>query len=388
MLRPARRPAFSPSRPRPRLPPVRTRSLIAALAGAAAVATAIPSPAPAEGLTGVVGQMTCVAPTDAAGLDAMLTRAGSPLAGEGAAFVSQGLAAGVDPRALVAIAAHETMLETYLPAQAIRNPFGLGPGMAFAREGDAIALAARTLGDSYLPEGRDTLATIGAKWAPLGAANDPAGLNANWTAGVGAYYAALGGDPTLPVRTGTQASGPACAGGSGTVSLSPLPPAEPSGPPVVTAWGGAVPRGEGAPAVIEGFVFPLALPEGAPALYGDSFREPGPVDCDGARLQCAVTLATSPGAHAVAVAAGTLRGATPAEREEGIAFWVEAAGGDRVGYGPLVSYAPGVGEGAPVTAGQPLGVDSGLLRLTWTRDGRRIDPFPLLEATRPPAPAP
>ena len=163
MLRPAQRPAFSPSRPRPRLPPVRARSLIAALAGAAAVATAIPSPAPAEGLTGVVGQMTCVAPTDAAGLDAMLTRAGSPLAGEGAAFVSEGLAAGVDPRALVAIAAHETMLETYLPAQTIRNPFGLGPGMAFARESDAIALAARTLGDNYLPEGRDTLATIGAK---------------------------------------------------------------------------------------------------------------------------------------------------------------------------------------------------------------------------------
>ena len=157
---------------------------------------------------------------------------------------------------------------------------------------------------------------------------------------------------------------------------------------MVTAWGGAVPRGEGEPAVIEGFVFPLALPQGAPALYGDSFREPGPVDCDGARLQCAVTIATSPGAHAVAVAAGTLRGATPAEREEGIAFWLETAGGDRVGYGPLVSYAPGVGEGAPVTAGQPLGIDSGLLRLAWTRDGRRIDPFPLLEATRPPAAAP
>ena len=215
MSRPAQRPAFSPSRPRPRLPPVRARSLIAALAGAAAVATAIPSPAPAEGLTGVVGQMTCVAPTDAAGLDAMLTRAGSPLAGEGAAFVSEGLAAGVNPRALVAIAAHETMLETYLPgpddpqpvrprARAWRSPARATPSRC----------AARTLGDDYLPEGRDTLATIGAKWAPLGAANDPAGLNANWTAGVGTYYAALGGDPTLPVRTDTQAVGPGLRGGS------------------------------------------------------------------------------------------------------------------------------------------------------------------------------
>ena len=238
------------------------------------MATAIPSPAPAQELAGVVGQMTCVAPGDAAGLDAMLARAGSPLAGEGATFVSQGAAAGIDPRALVAIAAHETMLETYVPAQAIRNPFGLGPGMAFARERDAIALAARTLADGYLPEGRDTLATISAKWAPLGAANDPGGLNANWTAGVGAYYAALGGDPTRPIRAGSQDAGPACAGGA-AASPSLLPPAEPTGPPVVTAWGGAVPRGAGVPAVIEGFVFPLALPQGAPALYGDTFGEPG-----------------------------------------------------------------------------------------------------------------
>jgi hypothetical protein len=361
---------------------VRARSLIAALAGAAAVAGAIPSPAPAEELAGVVGHMTCVAPADAAGLDAMLARAGSPLAGDGATFVSEGLAAGVDPRALVAIAAHETMLETYGPAQAIRNPFGLGPGMAFADERDAIAFAARTLAGHYLPEGRDTMATIGAKWAPLGAANDPAGLNGHWTAGVGAYYAALGGDPARPVRTTSQDVGPACAGGT---SLAPLPPVEPSGPPVVTAWGGTAPRGGDVPAVIDGFVFPLALPQGAPAVYRDSFREPGPVDCDGARLQCAVTIATAPGAHAVAVAPGILRSATPAEREEGIAFWVETAGGDRLGYGPLASYAPGVGEGAPVTAGQPLGIDSGLLRLAWTRSGERVDPFPLLEATRPPS---
>lgn len=344
------------------------------------MATAIPSPAPAEGLTGVVGSMTCVTPGDAVGLDAMLTRAGSPLAGEGATFVSEGLAAGVDPRALVAIAAHETMLETYGPAQAIRNPFGLGPGMAFARESDAIAFAARTLAAGYLPEGRDTLATIGAKWAPLGAANDPGGLNASWTTGVGTYYAALGGDPARPVRAASQDAGPACAGGA---ALAPLPATEPGGPPVVTAWGGALPRDDGA--VIGGFVFPLALPQGERALYRDSFREPGAVPCEGARLQCAVTIATAPGAHAVAAAAGTLRGATPADREEGIAFWIETAGGDRLGYGPLASYAPGVGEGAPVLAGQPVGIDSGLLRLAWIRAGERVDPFPLLEATRPPS---
>jgi hypothetical protein len=374
---------------------MRPRRLLAALAGAVALgAIAAGAPAPAHG----VGQhMTCLAPTDAAGIDALLARAGSPMAGEGATFVAEGLAAGVDPRTLVAIAAHETLLETYGPAQAIRNPFGLGPGWRFDSERAAIARAARTLAAYYLPEGRVTLEAIGAKWAPIGAANDPAGLNASWTAGVGSYFAAMGGDPARPVLTGSQDAVPACGAAPGLASA----PAElaPAGPPVVTAWGGALPRaasGEprhggdprsGRPATIEGFVFPVALPRGAPAAYRDAFDEPGPAGCeDGAGRQCALTIGFAPGGHVVAAAAGVLRGADAAEREEGIAFWVETRGGDRIGYGPLASYAPGVGEGVPVAAGRPLGAGSGMLRLAWTRDGRRINPFPLLEATRPPAP--
>src|SRR5687768_4465231 len=106
---------------------MRARHLIATIAGAAAIAAVVPATAPAEeSLVGVVGHMTCIAPTDAAGIDAMLARAGSPLAGEGATFVTEGAAAGIDPRALVAIAAHETLLETYGPAREINNPFGLG----------------------------------------------------------------------------------------------------------------------------------------------------------------------------------------------------------------------------------------------------------------------
>ena len=111
---------------------MRARRTLAALAGAAALVAAGASTAGAQQLEGVVQHMTCVAPHDAAGIDAMLARASSPLAGEGATFVSESLAAGIDPRALVAIAAHETMLETYVPSQAINNAFGLGPGIAFA----------------------------------------------------------------------------------------------------------------------------------------------------------------------------------------------------------------------------------------------------------------
>jgi hypothetical protein len=337
--------------------------------------------------------MRCVAPTDAAGIDAVLDAAGSPMAGEGATIVTEAAAAGIDPRAIVAIAAHETMLETYGPAEEIHNPFGLGPGIAFASEREAIVRAVSTLAQWYLPEGRTTLATIGAKWAPVGATNDPAGLNANWTTGTGTYYAAMGGDPARTILLADQDAAPGCASAAPSGTPSPAP-AAPSGPPVVTAWGGAPPAvsgrsaadgadpAAGGPATIDGFVFPLALPVGAPATFRDQFGEPGP---GASGVQGGLTIATAPGAHAVAAAAGTLHGASPAERESGIAFWLDTRDGDRIGYGPLLAYADGVGEGAAVAAGQRLGDAPASLRIAWERGGTRIDPFPLLQVTRPSA---
>jgi hypothetical protein len=138
----------------------------------------------------------------------------------------------------------------------------------------------------------------------------------------------------------------------------------------------------GRPATIHGFVFPLALPEGAPATYRDQFGEPGP---GASGVQGGLTIATAPDAHAVAAAAGTLHAATAAEREGGIAFWLDTGDGDRIGYGPLLSYADGIGEGARVGAGTRLGDAPASLRIAWERDGTRIDPFPLLQATRPSA---
>lgn len=377
---------------------MRVRPAIAALLGSAALACAA-APASGAGLPGVIQHMTCVAPADAAGIDAMLERAGSPLAGEGATFVRAAGDVGLDPRALVAIAAHETLLETYGPADAIDNAFGLGPGIAFASERAAIRRAARTLGAYYLAEGRVTLGDIGAKWAPIGAANDPTGLNQNWTSGVGTYFAALGGDPDRPVLIGDQDAAPACGG---TPAFAPAPGeatpgGEPTGPPVVTVWGGAAPAARGAspakggdpatgrPVVLEGFAFPLALRAGAPAAYRDAYREPGPDTCDGGRHQCAVTITSAPGDAVVAMAGGTLRAPTAAEREAGIAFWVDTGRGDRLGYGPLARYVPGIAEGAAVAPGRHLGDSAGWLRVAWERGGVRVNPFPLLQATRPPA---
>ncbi len=329
--------------------------LLATLVGAAVAASTVVATPPAMAATGVIQSMTCVAPGDATGIDAILARAGSPLQGEGATFVREGTAAGLDPRALVAIAAHETILETYGPAQAIHNPFGLGPNIAFPSEADAIARAASTLASGYIAEGRTAIPEIGAKWAPVGASNDPGGLNDNWTAGVGAYYSALGGDPSRPILLADQEAAPGCSGAVATPAELTTAPAQetPAGPPVIVAWGGAAPAvagasaadgsdpATGAAATLDGFVFPLALAQGAAAAYRDSFAEPGAVDCAGGRHQCAVTIQSAAGDPAVAMVAGTLHAGDAADREEGIAFWIATPGGDRVGYGPLAAYAPG-----------------------------------------------
>lgn len=375
----------------PRRPPQpgrrRSRRAVRALALLALAAACV---APGAGAAGVqpgsvvLEALTCVAPGDAAGLDRILARAGSPLAGQGAAFVDTGREQGLDPRFLVAIAAHETLLGTYAPARASRNPFGIGPGRAFASEEEAIRAAGRILGRYYLPEGRVTVAAVGAKWAPPGAANDPGGLNRHWPRGVATYFAALGGDPGRPVTLTAQAAHPSCRP---TLAATP----------VTTAWDGRPPRsaGEaiyqgadpatGLPATIPGFVFPLAPPVGGAVRYADDFAQrgrPGAPGCFGRSWRCAITLEQAPGTPVVAAARGVLRPATPAEQAGGIGFWLDT-GRERLGYGPLARYAEGIWGGAAVEAGQPLGSAPAALLFTWERDGVRVNPHPLLSATRP-----
>ncbi len=132
--------------------------------------------------------------------------ASSPLIGTGRVFIAEGRRVGLDPRALVAIAFHESALGTLGSGADRHNPFGLGPGMRFPSWQRAIAVAADTLRGGYLDEGRTTLPAIGSKWAPVGAANDPTGLNNHWVRGVGDAYADLGGDPNGPVLIGASAA--------------------------------------------------------------------------------------------------------------------------------------------------------------------------------------
>lgn len=150
----------------------------------------------AERVPAVAGAGAAVA----AHLDGYLASKASPLTGLGAVFVAASDAHGLDPRLLVAIAGAETGFGTYGPSQAILNPFGMGPGLVYGSWSEAIGAAADNLGGPiYLGDGRVTIAAIQERWAPDGAANDPAGLNDNWTRNVSTYYAELGGDPLAPV---------------------------------------------------------------------------------------------------------------------------------------------------------------------------------------------
>ena len=332
--------------------------------------------------------LTCVQPLDGAGLDAMLTAAGSPLAGQGATFVNAAAAVGLDPRALVAIAGHETILQTYIPAARIHNAFGIGPGRSFASDAEAIAFAADLLARHYVGEGRRTLGDISAKWAPVGASNDPTNLNANWTAGVGTLYARLGGNPSAAITLDAQTG----------VTCPVAPPTAPTAPqatpaPGIVLWNGTPPivteplmeRGAdpktGAAAIRTGFVFPF-VPGATPIRYVDDFTEPGLPGCFGKPQRCAVTVTSEPGTAVVAAVAGALSAASADEQVGGFAFWITTGDGDRIGYSGLAAYAPGIGEGASVAAGQALGTSTRTTTFAWERAGQRINPFPMLQATR------
>ena len=135
----------------------------------------------------------------------------SPLVGLGPTLVAGVAGSDLDPRLLAAIAMQETRLGTLGGGPTVHNPFGLGPGLAFASWRSAIALAVHTL-EVMRDGGAETIAEIAVHWAPIGAANDPANLNANWVGGVAAVYAQLGGDPSASVFGSPTAGAPRPAG--------------------------------------------------------------------------------------------------------------------------------------------------------------------------------
>ena len=325
--------------------------------------------------------MTCVAPDDAAGIDAMLARASSPLAGEGATFVSESLAAGLDPRALVAIAAHETMLETYGPSQAINNAFGLGAGPRLrvrARRHRAGRPDARRALPARGPhDPRDHRVEVGAdrrgqrprRAQPQldprcrdllrgpGRRSEPAGRRLG--AGRRHDLRRLGArEAQGPRRPGAGARGPTRGGRLGRRRAGPRPrapgrlrlPARAAGRGAgrvrrAAAWGL---RGRRLPLRGDG-----GVGRGQPRR-GIGRRHPARRDGRPSRRRASPSGSRPPAATASATARSP---ATPRASRT------------------ARSSSPG----------QPLGTSAGSLRIAWERGGARLDPFPILEATRPPA---
>ena len=294
------------------------------------------------------GQADCApaSPADATALDAWMrsTLPESPLVGLGVAFVRAGEAGGIDPRALVAIAYHESKLGTLgqlgwdSQPGPIQNPFGWGPGIRFGSWEEGIMTVATSLGRRYIARGNDTLAEVQPIWAPIGASNDPTGLNRNWLPGVSATYRELGGDP------------------DGSIALAPgqvaLPVDSQATAPTAQAGAATQDGGDGrAPLSVNGFVFPVL---GA-NHYSDDYLSPRGTGshCHGTTFHCATDVMAATGTPIVAPIDGVIVRMSSSGLG-GNHLSIEG-GGERFYLAHLDAFAPGMRDGLAVTAGQPVG---------------------------------
>ncbi|MDQ0418754.1 hypothetical protein J2Z48_002958 [Croceifilum oryzae] len=116
--------------------------------------------------------------------------------GKAEAFISAGQRYGVDPVLVAAIAFHETGNGTSKAVRSKNNPGGMmGKGglMTFSSLDEGIDKMTSNLYRLYVKQGLTIPETIGPKYAPLGAANDPTNLNRHWIPTVKKYINSLGG---------------------------------------------------------------------------------------------------------------------------------------------------------------------------------------------------
>lgn len=113
------------------------------------------------------------------------------LANSGSLFEQAGKTYGVNPALLAAISMHETGNGNSRAVQIKNNPAGMmgRDGLkSYASLQDGVFDMARNLRKNYLDAGKTSIADIGAKYAPIGAENDPSNLNSYWVKGVQSYY--------------------------------------------------------------------------------------------------------------------------------------------------------------------------------------------------------
>ena len=137
-----------------------------------------------------------VTSTSAQQIDLYLLSKGSPMAGTGALFIQAGQQYGMDPRLVVAISGAESSFGAKLCGTF--NAWGWGCPTSpaqFTTWAEGIDTVARGLRSGYLNAGLITVGAIHQKYAPVGAANDPSGLNNNWVQNVSRNLVEMGGNP-------------------------------------------------------------------------------------------------------------------------------------------------------------------------------------------------
>ncbi|MCJ9700153.1 phage tail tape measure protein [Bradyrhizobium sp. SHOUNA76] len=122
--------------------------------------------------------------------------AGTPLAGKYDQIVAAARANGISPALLAGVIAHETgnghVLSGNNVAGLMDPATGMAKRMQFASLDGGISRAGQVVAKNYRLAGGN-LDKMGERYAPVGAANDPRGLNDGWPAGVRKQMNALSG---------------------------------------------------------------------------------------------------------------------------------------------------------------------------------------------------
>ena len=162
---------------------------------------------------------------------------GTPLEGQYDNVVKAAKENGVPASLMAGIISHETgggkspMVKNKLNPAGLMDPkTNWQTGQKFASIEEGIAAAGRTIGKNYKKAGGD-VNKMAKSYAPVGAKNDPGGLNKSWPSGVAAQQAKLAA-PEGPAAPSTAAAPAAPAGPAAPGPLASVgPPPAPEGPP-------------------------------------------------------------------------------------------------------------------------------------------------------------
>jgi D-alanyl-D-alanine carboxypeptidase/Mannosyl-glycoprotein endo-beta-N-acetylglucosaminidase len=179
-----------PQEPRPATPPREEWEKKTATPGTAPIAVPPPTTGAQQFKTSAVS--TAPGPANVVRVSNVLE---GRLAGKEDVFQAAANKHGVDAALLMAIAQHETGRGTSAAVNDKNNPGGMMDAATdwaeikkFASLDEGIDAMAANLKEKYIDQGLTTIEQIQKKYAPVGATNDPRGLNKDWVSGVSKFY--------------------------------------------------------------------------------------------------------------------------------------------------------------------------------------------------------